>query len=56
MMINYDELIQKYKRLGITDLAFNTISLEKDETTGVHTLVTAGPITSLDDVWAAVQQ
>ncbi|MBQ6602016.1 MAG: ABC transporter substrate-binding protein [Eubacterium sp.] len=43
-------------RLGITDLAFNTISLEKDETTGVHTLVTAGPITSLDDVWAAVQQ
>ena len=43
-------------RLGITDLSFNTISLDVDETTGIHALQTVGPITSLEDVWAAVQQ
>lgn len=43
-------------RLGIADLALNTISLEPDETTGVYALQAVSPIMSLDDVWATVQQ
>ena len=39
-------------RLGITALALNTISLEKDEN-GVYALQVVSPIMSMDDVWAA---
>lgn len=40
----------KGQRLGITDLALNTISLEKSETTGAYTLVAVDGIKPLKDV------
>lgn len=41
-------------RLGVVDLAVNTISLEPDPETGAYTLITTSPITSLDEVMAHV--
>jgi hypothetical protein len=41
-------------RLGVTALAMNTVSLEKNPETGAYALQTASPIMSLDDVWAKV--
>lgn len=41
-------------RLGVVDLAVNTISLEVDPETGAYTLITTSPITSLDEVMAHV--
>ncbi|MGN0985520.1 MAG: ABC transporter substrate-binding protein [Candidatus Enterenecus sp.] len=43
------------QRLGIVDLALNTISLDVDETTGYHSLQVVSPIMSLNDVWAEVK-
>ena len=43
-------------RLGVTALALNTTSLEINPDTGYCDLITVSPITSLDDVWAAVAQ
>ena len=43
------------QRLGIVDLALNTISLDVDETTGYHSLQVVSPIMSLADVWAEVK-
>ena len=40
-------------RLGVTDLALNTVTLTPDEN-GNYALETVSPITSLDDVWASV--
>lgn len=42
------------QRLGLVDLALNTISLDVDETTGYHSLQVVSPIQSLAEVWAAV--
>ncbi|MCR4672077.1 MAG: ABC transporter substrate-binding protein [Lachnospiraceae bacterium] len=41
-------------RLGLVDLALNTIGLEADEN-GAYALVTVDHITPLEDVWAAIQ-
>lgn len=41
-------------RLGITDLALNTIGLEADPATGAYALASVSPIMSLDDVMAHV--
>lgn len=41
-------------RVGIADLALNTISLEPDPESGSYVLQAVSPIMSLDDVWAQV--
>ena len=41
-------------RLGITALALNTISIEKDPTTGLYALQVVSPIMSMEEVWATV--
>lgn len=41
-------------RLGVTALALNTVSLEKNAETGTYDLLTVSPIMSLDDVMAKV--
>lgn len=43
------------QRLGIVDLALNTIGLDVDEATGYHALQVVSPIMTLDDVWAEVK-
>lgn len=42
-------------RLGVTDLALNTIGLEPNPDTGAYALVSVSPIMSLDDVMAQVK-
>lgn len=41
-------------RLGIADLALNTISLEPNAETGFYELQVVSPIMSLDEIWAKV--
>lgn len=42
-------------RVGIADLALNTVTLEPDATTGMYALKAVSPIMSLDEVWAQVK-